>query len=143
MVRGFTLLEVLLSVTLIAIIAGISVPVYQSFQVKNDLEVTANTIAQTLRRAQTLSRAVDGDISWGVSTQNQKITLFKGAGYASRDSSFDEIFDFPKSITPSGTGEVVFSKFSGELVSTVTISLTSSNNETKNITINPKGIISY
>ena len=143
MARGFTLIEVLLSVMLITVIAGISAPIYYSYQVKNDLDVTANTIAQTLRRAQTLSRAVDGDSSWGVSTQNQKITLFKGASYASRDSSLDEIYDFPKSIAPSGIAEVVFSKFSGELVSTATITLTSSDNGTRNITINPKGMISY
>ncbi|KKT34575.1 MAG: hypothetical protein UW24_C0026G0001, partial [Parcubacteria group bacterium GW2011_GWA2_44_12] len=34
---GFTLIEVLLSITAIAIIAGISIPVYQSFQNRNDL----------------------------------------------------------------------------------------------------------
>jgi hypothetical protein len=128
---------------LIAEIAGISAPIYYSYQVKNDLDVTANTLAQTLRRAQVLSRAMDGDSAWGVSAQNQKITLFKGATYASRDSTRDEIYDLPKSITPSLTTEVVFSKFSGEPIPAGTIRLTSSNNEIRNIIINTKGMITY
>lgn len=35
--RAFTLLEVMLSLAAIAVIAGISLPVYQSFQVRNDM----------------------------------------------------------------------------------------------------------
>ena len=63
---GFTLLEVLLSVAIIALIAGIGTPVYQSFQTRNDLDVVTNTVAQSLRRAQVLARASDGDTTWGV-----------------------------------------------------------------------------
>ncbi len=141
--RGFALIELLLSAALIALIAGLSAPVYQSFQVKNDLDVAQNTIGQTLRRAQILSQSVDGDVSWGVKIQTGSIILFKGAAYAARDAGFDEIFDVPPVIIPSGPAEIVFFKFSGLPQSTGTVTLTASTGEIKNIAINAKGTVDY
>ena len=140
---GFTLIEMMLSVAVIAIIGGISVPIYQSFQVRNDLDIAAVTTAQSLRRAQVLAEAVDGDTSWGVEIQSGNITVFKGVSYASRDTNYDEVSDVPTSITSSGLSEVVFTKFTGLPASTGTITLTSNANETRTITINAKGMASY
>jgi type II secretory pathway pseudopilin PulG len=140
---GFTLLEVLLSVALITLITGSSVAVYQSFQVRNDLDIAATTMAQTERRAQVLAESSAGDTSWGVNVQSGTITLFKGASYATRDASFDELSAVPTSITPSGFLEVVFAKFTGLPTTTGTTTLTSSINETRAIAINAKGMVSY
>lgn len=140
---GFTLLEVLLSIATITIIAGMSVPVYQSFQVRNDLDIATVTTAQSLRRAEVLATAVDGDTSWGVKIQLGSVTVFKGVSYATRDATFDELFDVPGSLTPSGVSEVVFTKFTGIPQTTGTITFTSNANETRTITINAKGMVSY
>ena len=140
---GFTLIEVLLSITAIAIIAGISIPVYQSFQNRNDLDIAATTFAQTIRRAQILAQAADGDMSWGARAQSGSITLFKGGSYATRDASFDETFDMPTSIILSGIQEFVFTKFTGLPQTTGALTLTSANNETRTITINANGMVSY
>lgn len=143
MSKGFTLIEVLLSVAAIAIIAGISIPIYQSFQARNDLDITTVEIAQSARRAQTLSQAVDGDTSWGIKIQSGSIVVFKGVSYAARDITLDELFDVPTSITPSGVSEIVFAKFTGLPQTIGTITLTSNTNETRTITINAKGMVSY
>lgn len=140
---GFTLMEGLLSIAVIAIIGGISIPIYQSFQVRNDLDIAIVSTVQTLRRAQVLAQAVDGDTSWGISVLSGSIILFKGASYAARDTAFDEVFEVPASITPSGLSEIVFTKFTGLPQTTGTITLTSNANETRTITINTKGIVSY
>ena len=141
--QGFTLIEMLLSVALIGLLAGISVPVYQSVQFRNDLAVGSNIIARSLRRAQTLSRATSQDIEWGVHIQSGSITIFQGTDYANRDSSFDEYFELSPSINPSGLGEIIFDKLTGNPQSTGNITLNSSSGETKNITINEKGTIDY
>ncbi len=141
--KGFTLLEILLSVALIALLSGLSVPVYQSFQVKNDLDIASNTIAQSARRAQVLAQAVDGDTTWGVHIQSGSITIFKGGSYAGRDTNYDEDFEMPTSITPSGLQEVIFSKLYGEPQATGTVTLTTSTNETANLILNEKGMVNY
>ena len=140
--RGFTLPELLLSVAIIGALAGLSLPVYRSLMMKNDLDIAANTVAISLRRAQVLSQAVDGDITWGVKTQSGSIVVFKGASYASRDSMYDESFDIPTSISPSGTTEYIFSKFTGLPEVTGTVTLTTEN-DTRTVTINTKGTVSY
>ncbi|QQS15534.1 MAG: hypothetical protein IPK84_04165 [Candidatus Moraniibacteriota bacterium] len=141
--HAFTLLEVMLSLAAMAAIAGISVPIYQSFQVRNDLDIAATTIAESYRRATVLAQASDGDASWGVRIQSGGVTLFKGASYAARDASFDEFFPVPTGIVPSGMSEAIFAKFTGMPMATGTVTLTSSANETRTITINTKGMVDY
>ncbi|MCX6714011.1 MAG: hypothetical protein NTV48_02810, partial [Candidatus Vogelbacteria bacterium] len=92
LVSGFSLIEVLLVVSSIAILAGISIPIYQSFQTRNDLDIAVTTIAQSMRRAQVLAQASAGDISYGVRVQTGSITIFKGINYSGRDINFDELF---------------------------------------------------
>jgi len=141
--KGFTMIELLMSIALITLIAGIGIPVYQSFQVKNDLDVATNNWVQTLRRAQTLSEAMDGDSTWGAKIQSGSIILFKGSSYALRDTTYDENFDMPSALTPSGLSEVVFDKLTGFPQTTGTTTLTTTTNETRTITINSKGILNY
>ncbi len=141
--EGFTLIELLLSISVIMLIAGLSAPVYQSFQVRNDLDIATVATAQSLRRAQMLSQAVDGDTTWGVKAQTGSVVLFKGANYAARDTSYDEIFDVQESIAPSGVSEIVFTKFAGLPQTAGTIIYTSNANETRTITINAEGMISF
>lgn len=142
MYRGFTLIEVLLSVSAITILAGFSIPVVRTMFTKNDLDIATVTTAQTLRRAQNLSQTVTSDQNWGIKVQSGSITLFQGASYASRDSSFDEVFVLPASITPSGISETVFTKLSGDPQTTGTITL-STDNDSDSVIINSKGMVNY
>lgn len=140
--KGFSLLEVLLSIAVVAILAGLSLPVARTMLTKNDLDIATVTATQTLRRAQILSQAVDGDISWGVKVQSGSITLFKGTSYSTRDSNFDEVFDNPTTINISGITEVVYAKFTG-LPQTTGVAILATADDSKTVTINEKGTISY
>lgn len=137
---GFTLIEAVLSVALISIIASLSLPFYQSFQTRNDLTSSAQSVAEMLRRAQTYSRANNGDAQWGVNLQAGTVTLFKGTSYASRSSGFDETIAIPTPITLSYSGDIVFSKLNGFPASIATETF-SSNGNTKTISVNAKGMV--
>lgn len=140
--QGFTLLEVILSLAIVAILTGASLPVYRTLMTKNDLDVATVTVAQSLRRAQTLSVAVDGDTNWGVKIQSGSITLFKGTSYALRDSTYDETFAIPGTITTGGVSETIYSKLFGAPQTTGTVTLTT-DNDSSSITLNSKGMVSY
>ncbi len=139
---GFTLLEVLLAIAILALITGIGLPIFRSWQISNDLEVAATITAQSLRRAQFLSQAVDGDQGWGVKIQPGQVIIFQGNSFTARDTTKDELFDISGHITVSGLTEVVFSKFYGIPQNTGAITF-SSNNQIRNIIINSKGVVFY
>jgi type II secretory pathway pseudopilin PulG len=138
------MLEVLLSVAIITALAGVSIPVYLSFNNRNDLDIGTQTIATALRRAETYSRGVNGDSQWGVKVQSGSIVLFKGASYAARDTTYDENAAIPPQFTIGGNSEIVFAKLSATPSATGIITLTSPDvNETRTITINAKGMVDY
>ncbi len=137
------MLEVLLTVAVMGLIAGMGTPIYQAFQNRNDLDIAATSLAQGMRRAQILSRAVDGDTSWGMHVATGTLTLFRGVSYASRTSTFDETTTIPSGIRIAGLTDIVFGAFTGEPQTTGTTTLTSETNETRTITINAKGMVSF
>lgn len=144
MSRGFTLVEVLLSVVIIGVLTGLSLPVYASFQTKNDLDVHAQTVAELIRRANTYASAIKGDSAWGVRMTSTSATLFEGATYATRDTAQDETVTLPGAITATGLTDIIFAKHTGATTNTGTVTLTAaSTNDAKVITINAKGMVAY
>ncbi len=141
--RGFTLLEMLLSVAMIALITGMGAPIYQILQNRNNLEVAATSLAQGLRRASVLSRAMEGDSGWGVYVATSTITIFKGATYATRDVSADESFATSGGVSVTGTNEYRFTKFTGLPNTVGTTTFSSPNNETRVVALNTKGTVNY
>src|SRR5688572_9395206 len=111
-------MEMLLCVVIIGILAGISLPLYQRFQNRNDVDVAAESVVYALRRAQAYSRGAKGGTSWGVALQTGSGTLFQGVSYATRDPAFDELIAMPSNMTAAGLTEVVFNEFTANPVST-------------------------
>lgn len=141
--RGFTLLEVMLSVAILTLITGLSLPVYETFMRRNDLDLTAQQLAASLRRAGTYARGVNRDSAWSVEVQPTVVTLFQGTNFATRNQAFDEKFAMPASVAISGLNEVQFAKLSAAPNTTGSITLTSSTNATRTITINAKGMVEH
>lgn len=141
--RGFTLIEMLLSLSVIGLLAGGSLPVLYSFQLRNDQRLTAEQTVAALRRAGTYARGMKNDSPWSVRISASEITLYKGSAYDTRDTAYDEITDMPASLTPSGLSDITFAKLTGVPSATGTITLTSTTNEATTITLNAKGLVSY
>ena len=141
---GFTMIEMLIVIALIAILAGFSAIYLSTILSKNNLDVTSQTVVSTLRRAQVLSQAVKEDSPWGVKINIGEIVLFKGDGYLNRDPNYDELTSIPNAVDVLGISEVVYSKMSGLPNTTGDITLqASATEEQKNININTKGRLTY
>lgn len=140
--RGFSLLEVLLSMAIIGVLAGVSLPIYNSFVVRNDLDLTTQQVANILRRAQTYARGMKDDSGWGVRIQSSSVTLYKGSSFTGRNTNFDEILALSSS-TATGLGDVQFAKLTAAPNTTGSITLTSNANDIRTVTLNAKGVVSY
>lgn len=140
---GFTLIEVLLSTVILASLATVSLPIYNTFAVRNDLDLATQQVANTLRRAQTYARGMEEDSDWSVRIQTTDVRLYKGTNFNGRTQSFDEPATIPSSMTISGLTDVQFAKLTATPNTTGTITLTSANNEIRTITINAKGMVDY
>lgn len=140
--KGFTIIEVLLVIAVLAVLLGLSVPVYQSFYNNNELDVFVSVLVQSLRRAKTLSMSVEGDSQWGLKIETGYLILFKGSSFSARDPGYDEVFSLPNSISFSGLNEITFSKLYGIPGTTGNISLSLAG-KTIAVNINEKGTVSY
>ena len=77
--------------------------------------------------------------------------IFKGSSFSSRDQNYDEAYEVSSGISVSGSGTIinagtaedVFEKMSGKSLQTGTVTLTSSNGDSKNIYVNEKGMVEY
>jgi hypothetical protein len=124
-------------------LAGLSWPVYQSYQKQIDLDVTTQGIADSLRRAQTYARSGNGDSVWGVRILSDSAVLYKGATYASRNAAYDELTNISNAFATGGLSDISFGKFTATPSITGGITLTADNNNVRTITINEKGTVSY
>lgn len=141
--NGFSLIEMLLSVSIISLLAGLSLPIYNSFTARNDLSLTTQNVATMIRRAEVYARGNQDDSQWGVNFAASAVTLFKGASYATRISGFDETITIPSTITLSYSGDIVMAKLTGIPSATPTITLTSSiTSDNKTVSVNAKGMVS-
>jgi prepilin-type N-terminal cleavage/methylation domain-containing protein len=141
--KGFSLLEILLTISIIVVISGIGIPLYYNLQIKNDLRNTVSRVVEKNRRAQSLSRASKNDTPWGINIEGRNVTLFSGATYDTRNGSFDETFQAPPSINFTTDQEYTYSKVSGELGAPITIEVEGRNEEPVTININEMGMIEY
>jgi prepilin-type N-terminal cleavage/methylation domain-containing protein len=123
--RGFTLVEMLLSMAIITLLIGLALPIYQGFQNRNDLAY---------------ARSANADSQWGVNFQAGSVTLFSGTSYAGRNTAYDEVLSVPSTITFSYSGDVLFSKLTGFPTATLSQTL-SGNGSTKVVTMNAKGMV--
>lgn len=141
--KGFTLLEVTLTITTVISLMAIAIPFSVNYQSRNDFHVAVETTVQSLRRAQALAAAGQNDTPWGVHIATGSITLFSGQTYAERSVERDETFVISENITPSGSVEMVFGKLTGYPLSAGVMTLTSRTNTVVNVAVNEKGMVAH
>ena len=146
---GFTLIESLIVLGIFMLIAVIAIPAYRNFQKQADLINTTEAIINILRLTQSKTLTSEQASQWGVHFSSSEYTLFKGADYALRNSSFDKNYTVPNlveihEISLEGSGsDVVFERITGQTNQFGSISLRLKSNvlETKTIVIELSGQI--
>ena len=138
--EGVSLLELLLSISLIAILSAAAFPLGASFIQRNQLKNTRDVLLSYLNTSRAFSMGGKNGSSWGVYINEDAVTLFSGLNYTSRDGAFDQEFEIPASVnvTPS---EVTFDKHSGNSQETE-INLYGAENSSYKILIDAEGNVS-
>ncbi|MCL4392982.1 prepilin-type N-terminal cleavage/methylation domain-containing protein [Patescibacteria group bacterium] len=144
--KGFTLIEILIVIVILAIISTTAVLSYITFLTDTNLQSSIQTISSIVKTAQDNSiNSFDGMPNWGIYFTKNSITLFEGGSYNS-DNPTNKIYTLPSdigisNITPTTSNPVVFDGPTGNL-STGDISFALGNIISQdNMNINTNGAI--
>lgn len=110
--RGFTLIEILISVGVIAILVAVSAAAFSTFMKKDGVVGGSAALAAAIRdaRARTLA-SVEGS-RYGVKIDSDRFTVFKGAAYSAENA--DSPFLFARGVVASTSIPViVFTRLTG------------------------------
>jgi prepilin-type N-terminal cleavage/methylation domain-containing protein len=106
--KGFTFIELMLVVAMIAMLAGMTVPITFGSLKKQSVEEESSKLLSVLRQTQAKSMKGRGDSPWGVYFTPESYTVFKGNSYEERESVYDEVFEISPSMSVAGAPEIVF-----------------------------------
>lgn len=136
--RGFSLIEVMLSIAIVTIIFGLGVFSFISINNINDLGISISYFKNSLFQAKVRSLASENDSGWSVHVATGTVTVFKGDDYGNRDNSFDNIFEISERISITGQNDYSFSKREGILVSVATTTFSFESNS-RDVGVNTLG----
>lgn len=147
--NGFTLMEILITIAIVALITGIILTTFVEFRQNKALEMDSKVVVEVLREARSRTLTSKNASQYGVhfSASAPQITLFTGNIYVDGSATNEPYTLFSTdnilTITLAGGGsDVVFSRLTGETSQSGTIVVSSPTlSKTKNVTINKTGSI--
>ena len=125
---GFTLIELILSIAIIAILAGISVPNFNKFKTSQIHNSEVSNALSLLNEARTRATTGDSARAYSVSITNgtQTFLLFRVTTDPG-DTAYSEIVTMDSHVTLANTitgGTITFARFTGNTTNTGTITIT-------------------
>lgn len=143
--KGFTLLELILVIAIIAILAAATVPLMGNFNQRTQVDAVAREVVSALRFAQQKSIATESDSQFGVyfDDSNNQFIIFRGSVYGSFPAE-DRVYSYSNAITVSQTfplNEVNFEKGTGNTIDVGSISVTNNIGGSFAVTVSGQGKI--
>lgn len=143
--RGFTLVEIVVVVTLIVLLAGlglwVGMDVYRGYGFRSE----ARAFVSTLQRARLEAMVNMNEVPHGVHLEDSSYTVFQGAAYGA-DPVFNRRNSFLYRVTlvgnPALPRDVIFEQLSGRVSVPGTVTLTDGA-RSSTITIDHEGRISW
>lgn len=136
---GFSLIELILVISLIILLAGAGIPIASGSLRTNQMLETREGLTSFLRSAQVNALAGKADCAWGVYQEPNAIHLFCGDSYAQQQAALEQTWAVPASVNAS-TAEIVFSQADGLPAAAQNFSL-SDGEKTYLITVNEWGVV--
>jgi len=150
---GFSLLELVIVITIIAILGTVGFVKLTDYFTRNNLEKDAQKIAFTLKNARDRSISQDRGFQWGVHFENPAngkgfYELFAGTSYPGQTIIRNNLNTGVEFLNPSASStlDILFSKVTGlaSVSTTIVVALAEDNNVTKSISVsNTNSEISY
>lgn len=150
---GFTLIELLIVIALTAILAATVAPIYGNLQVSAQLNENSTQSVQYLRTARERAAARYNNAQHGVyfdiNSGDDVITLYQGASYAARTSSYDRVLNLDSSMSLSASGftltgsdvDVNFSRGLAAPDNIGTLTITHDVSGTRQVVVNSFGLV--
>jgi len=144
--KGFTLIEILIAITIIIIMITTVIVSYRIFEKRTELEDVGQRIFSTLKLAQTQTLASNDASQYGVHFESDQYILFKGDAYLA-GSPDNNIYQLPSRLEifqinlASGGNDVIFQRIIGSTAQfgTIEIRIISQPTETRIITVQSSG----
>ncbi len=139
--NGFTLIEILIALTIVALTVGVGLPVslssYRISIFREDLRLVTRLLGEARTQAMQYQEAT----SHGVKIEPSQVISFTGPHYTARLIS-NRLFPIDLKLEDKDDAEIVFQPLTGSL--SQSLSLTFTNGTTsKTININAEGVIDY
>ena len=121
--KGFTLVEVLTSITILAIVLAVVLITYVDVIQMDDLDAQSESISNMLETAREQSLINLNKTNWGLHFTSSSYTLFQGTTYSSSSSS-NVVYKLPadvsiSSISLGASNSIVFNLINGSVSSYV------------------------
>lgn len=129
--KGFTLTELIVVIAIAVLLGGLVIPALRVAQKNSELEDAVQLLQSTLRLAQSRTLGSEAASQYGVffntAASPDQYTLFRGATFATRDVSADELHVLPQNVEMSAVtipqNAVVFVRVTGTVLNTGSITL--------------------
>lgn len=144
--KGFSLVELLLALSIVAIVAVVGVTSLSNFNTEKALSLEAGKVVSLLVKARSLTLSAKGGDVYGVHFDTDKAVLFKGTSYVAGTAGnqaqpVNSAVRISATVLAGGGAEVLFKKLSGTTTQSGTVTLASVKNGslTKVVTISVTG----
>ena len=146
--RGFTLVEVLIVIAIMAILSGVVIFSFSGMRARQDVDSNTEVITSLLKEARSRTLGSIDSTTYGVFIETNQVTLFKGASYIAGDptnqtNSLSNTVTITAVSLNGGGSTIMFERLTGKTnnFGTMRVEFTSDTSVARTITVDATGLI--